>query len=189
MENRVDEGKIMGAKEIAPLSQTNKEKFGKCICKLNGSKGIIGTGFFCKIKYENSLIPVLITNYHVIDDNYIETNKIIKLYINDDSLIINIGKNSKIYSSIRDKYDMMVIRLKENDEINNFLEIDQNIFKNNSEVSYKNEQIYILHYPDGDKASISYGNRFEKINDFDFKHLCNTEIGSSGGPILSAINQ
>ena len=41
---------------------------------------------------------------------------------------INIDKDSKIYSSIRDKYDMMIIRLKEG-EVNNYLEIDENIFK------------------------------------------------------------
>ena len=78
----------------------------------------------------------------------------------------------------------MIIKLIEN-EINNYLEIDQNIFKFNSEDSYKDEPIYILHFPKGDKASVSYGKGFEKINEFDIKHLCSTDSGSSGGPILS----
>ena len=42
----------------------------------------------------------------------------------------------------------MIIKLDEDEnDINNFLEIDQNIFLNNSESSYKNENIFILHFP------------------------------------------
>ena len=68
------------------------------------------------------------------------------------------------------------------------MEIDENIFKQNSENAYKNEPIYILHYPGKDeKAKVSYGNGIEQINEYDIKHLCNTEEGSSGSPILSAM--
>ena len=41
-----------------------------------------------------------------------------------------------------------------------------------------------MHYPNAGKASVSRGTGIEKINDYDIKHLCNTEVGSSGGPIL-----
>ena len=47
------------------------------ICKISANK--IDTGFFCKVKYEDKLTPILITNYHVIDDNYIKNNKQIKI--------------------------------------------------------------------------------------------------------------
>ena len=77
--------------------------------------------------------------------------------------------------------------MNEADEIKNFLEIDKNIFKNNSELYYKDEQIYILHYPNAGKPSISYGKGIEKLTDFDIKHFCNTQPGSSGGPILSLL--
>ena len=185
MEDRVDEGLIKGAKEIVPLQETLMHHMGNFICKINGNK--IGTGFFCKIPYKGNLIPVLITNNHVIDDDYLKDKNYIKFYINEDSQIINIDKNSKIYSSNRNEYDITIIKLNEADEIKNFLEIDKNIFKNNSELYYKDEQIYILHYPNAGKPSISYGKGIEKLTDFDIKHFCNTQPGSSGGPILSLL--
>ena len=63
-------------------------------------------------------------------------------------------KDRKIYSSDENKYDIMIIQLKDEDEINDYLEIDKNIFKHNSENSYKNDPIYILQYPDAKKASV-----------------------------------
>ena len=82
MEDKYEEGIIKGAKEMKLLEETDQKEKEKCICKINGSK--IGTGFFCKIKYENALIPVLITNYHIIDDNYVRSNNNLKVYINED---------------------------------------------------------------------------------------------------------
>ena len=153
MEFRIEEGLIKGAKEVIPLDKTDLKEKGKCICKINGKR--IGTGFFCKLIYNNSLIPVLITNNHVIDDEYIEEKKKLKFYINEDSQVINITKKNIIYSSINNKYDIAIIKLQEN-EIKHFLEIDQNIFKYNSESSYIDEQIYILHFPNAGEAKVSY---------------------------------
>ena len=60
--------------------------------------------------YKNNLIPVLITNYHVVGDNYIKNNDILKFYINDKSKIININKDDIIYSSCIDIYDIIIIK-------------------------------------------------------------------------------
>ena len=186
---RIEEGRIPGAKEAISLDETELKEKENCFCKIIGRK--VGTGFFCKIKYKDTLIPVLMTNYHIIDDKFIEENNYIKFYINNNSQIIdNINKNDILYSSPNkdDKYDIMIIKLKENDDYDiKYLEIDENIFKYNSELHYKNDPIYILHYPNSEKAKVSYGKGFEKINDFDMKHFCNTEPGSSGGPILSSM--
>ena len=183
-ENRIDEGSIPGSKEIKPLDETKFKEKSNYICKISGSK--IGTGFFTKIKYKNKDIPVLITNYHIIDDEYLKNNNKLKFYINDKSKIININRNSIIYLSKVEEYDITIIKLNE-DEINHYLEIDKNIFDEDSENNYKKEQIYILHYPDCKKASISEGDGIEQISYYDIKHLCNTEPGSSGGPILSRL--
>ena len=181
------EGMIKEAEKVRLLDETDKKEMSKCICKLYGNT--IGTGFFCKIKYKNDLIPVLITNYHVIDDNYLKNKKELKIYINDKSKMININENSIIYSSYKDKYDIIIIKLNEYDiyDINNYLEIDKNIFNINSENTYKDEPIYILHYPNSGQASISYGNGIEKISEYNIKHKCNTQPGSSGGPILNLL--
>ena len=109
MEDDYEEGIIKGAKEMKLLEETDQKEKGKCICKINGSK--IGTGFFCKIKYENALIPVLITNYHVIDDNYVRSNNSLKVYINEKSKFINLNKKKIIYSSSNNEYDIIIIRL------------------------------------------------------------------------------
>ena len=41
----------------------------KNIFKITVNKNIEGTGFFCKIPFpdENHMLPVLVTNYHIID--------------------------------------------------------------------------------------------------------------------------
>ena len=182
---KIQEGKIKGQKETELLDNTKLKQKSKYICKINGKA--IGTGFFCKIPYEYELIPVLITNYHVIDDNFLKENNKLKIYVNDDYKIINTNKNVNIYSSDSEKYDIMIIKINDEDEIKDYLELDENIFKKNSENFYKDEPIYILHYPNGDKASVSYGTGIETISEYDIKHLCNTESGSSGGPILSLL--
>ena len=150
-EDKFEEGKIKGAERMKPLDKSKHKEKGKCICKINGSK--IGTGFFCKIKYQNKLIPVLITNYHVIDDKYLESINRLKIYINEESKFISINKNKIIYSSPNNKYDIIIIRLQDS-EINHYLEIDKNIFKY-SENDYKDELIYILQYP-GKKRKHKY---------------------------------
>ena len=103
------------------------------------------------------------------------------------SKFINLSKNKILYSSSNNKYDIIIIRLLDN-EIEHYLKIDENIFEN-SEKEYKDEPIYILHYPGKDeKAKVSYSEKgIEKINEYDIKHYCNTEEGSSGSPILSSM--
>jgi len=46
-----------------------------CICKIYINRGKIGTGFFCHIPYKNEILQVLITNYHIINDDYIKQNR------------------------------------------------------------------------------------------------------------------
>ena len=195
MEDRMDEGLPQGAEKAIPIYETEYKSKENCICSINGN--LLGTGFFCKIEFEGKLIPVLITNYHVVNDAFMNQNTKLTFYIKNDLHSINIDKDSKIYSSIRDKYDMMIIRLKEG-EVNNYLEIDKNIFKgidknifkdikDESIYNYKNEGIYILHHPNAEEAKVSFGSGIEKENDYDIKHKCHTEPGSSGGPILSEI--
>ena len=185
MEERIDEGRIKGAIDPISLEKTEKivEQMKSSICQVYGKE--TGTGFFCKIPYEGKSIPVLMTNYHIIDDDFLKNNKELKISKSNGEIdFININEKSKIYSSPEDKYDMTIIKLKEN-EINTFLEIDDNLFNKDSENFYEDESIYILHYPDNNEVTVSYGYRIETINEFKIKHKCNTERGSSGGPILN----
>jgi V8-like Glu-specific endopeptidase len=49
------------------------------------------------------------------------------------------------------------------------------------------KSIYILHYPNCGKSSVSYG-IIKKLQNSDISHLCSTEKGSSGSPILNLTN-
>ena len=146
MKARTKEGKPTGAEEAILLCKSEYKSKGNCICKIDGSG--IGTGFFCKIERGEELIPVLITNYHVIDDNFLNQNKYLKFYINDESYKIDLNPESKIYSSPNNQYDMMIIRIKES-LVNDYLEIDKNIFNDNSEINYENASIlnFIINFP------------------------------------------
>ena len=185
MGNKVEETRIIGAKEPVPLDTSEYKDKGSCICKISAKS--IGTGFFCKMTYENELVPVLITNYHVIDDKFIESKNSLKVYINEKSKFINLNKNKIIYLSSNNEYDIIIIRLQDG-EIDHYLKIDENIFEN-SELAYKDEPIYILHYPGKDeKAQVSSSDKgIEKLDEYNIKHFCNTQPGSSGSPILSAM--
>ena len=78
MEGVIKEGKIKGAIDAIPLEKAEKitEQMKTCICMVYGE--LIGTGFFCKVLYKDKYIPVLITNYHIISDEFIKNNKKLK---------------------------------------------------------------------------------------------------------------
>ena len=184
MDDRIEEGYIPGTINSIPIDKVKKilDQMKNSVCKIKGKK--IGTGFFCKLLYNNEYIPVLMTNYHVIDDNFIETNKQLNVYINQKLKVLNINKNSKIYSSVIMKYDLMIIKIKEED-IKYDLDIDDNIYVDDSINSYKEDSIYILHYPNNGNISVSFGYGINKNDEYDIKHLLSTDSGSSGEPILS----
>ena len=159
------------------------------ICKIYKNNGDKGTGFFCYIPYKDTKIPVFMTNNHIIDENYIKNNKKINLTLNDDKInkVIKIENNRIIYSS--KLYDTTIIEIDPLiDKIDNFLELESNIFKEESEKYHGNESVYILQYPQSQKVAVSYG-IIKNVLDYDIKHVCCTEKGSSGSPILSILSQ
>ena len=91
-----------------PISFENIEKIlsqmKNCICKIYKNNGSTGSGFFCKIPYNNQsqLLTVLITNNHVLNENDLKNNNIIKYSLKDDKQIGKIiidNKIRKIYTS------------------------------------------------------------------------------------------
>ena len=175
-----------------PVSLQNTKKIlfqmENCICKIYMNNGGIGTGFLCKIPFNNNLLPVLITNNHVLNENDIDNNKIIKLMINNKVKKIEIDNSRKKYTNPDKTIDITIIEIKPNkDGINNYLEIDEddiNKNKENIELEYQKKSIYIIHYPN-EKLSVSYGLIKDIIDNKKINHYCNTEEGSSGSPILS----
>jgi len=173
------------------LNQMNKK-----ICKIKMKDGAQGTGFFCIIPFpnEDNFLPVLITNNHIINQQSLsKENEIISLMIRNEQKVkvINLS-NRKSYTN--PDYDITIIELKQEDNIHNFLELDDNILNNildnddndNSNQIYLKETLYILQYPEG-KLSVSYGVLDTILIDkhFNFNHSCSTKSGSSGSPIIN----
>ena len=163
------------------------EQMENCICKINNEKGN-GTGFFCYISNYNKYI--MLTNNHVIDEEIIKNNNKIIVTINDDKEEIEINlNNKKLYTS--EKYDVTIIEIKEEkNKIKKYLELDNNIFKEN--INIYNKTLYILQYPkslnDEQKCAVSYGILKGIKDEYNIIHLCSTESGSSGSPILNISN-
>ena len=64
------------------------EQMKKNVCKVHLKTGKKGTGFFCKIPFpdEYNLLPVLITNNHVIDQSYLNQENEITVSLYKDNL-------------------------------------------------------------------------------------------------------
>ena len=154
----------------------------KCVCKFISKENGRLTGFLCKIPYPDKahLLPVLASTDFAIEPYIKEGN--IKISIDNDKEFKEIKlANRKIFKN-RELYTCFIELIPE-DKINDFLEIDENIFKENQELSYIKNSIYVLHYIKGENVAMNPG-ILKKINKNNFEHLCNTKDGSSGGPIL-----
>ena len=183
------EKKINDSPEAVDISGTRTilNQMINCICKIKADQST-GTGFFCKINYGvNQTMKFLMTNFHVLNKNYYDKTKEIDLLINDEKIVksINFTKKRQIY--FNDKYDIIIIEILDIDEIENFLELDDNLFRDKENTLYKQKTIYVLQYPNGKNASVSYGilRSFNEIKESEIRHSCSTEKGSSGSPILN----
>ena len=174
--------------EPITIEETQKilEQMTNCICKVK-SKGIYGTGFFCRIRFlDNTFIKVLTTSYQILDEHYFKENNEINLIINNQARIINLNKKRKIYSN--KDFDLTLIEIKESDKINDYFELDENILsQENPKLFYENKTIYIIQYLNMEKASVSYG-IFNDLIDSEIKHTCSIKPGSNCSPILNSMN-
>ena len=180
---------IKSKKNITSVQGENLEKIieqmNDCLCKVECNIGS-GTGFFSLIPFPNKInrIPVLMTNNHVLQEKDIIKGKKINISMNNNKFSFYIDDSRKVYTS--KYYDITIIEIKENDgfNFNKFLEIDDNIYKQNFNDYYRNRSIYVIHHPH-EKPDFSVG-KIKKIT-IDTKkieHDCNTEDGSSGSPII-----
>ena len=118
------EGYLSNYPKYISLECTDKiiQQMKSKICKLKLNNGIKGTGFFCKIPFQNKIIPVLITSNHIIDEKELnnENQKIYFSTYNDKELnqknpkYIEL-KNRMKYTSV--VYDTTIIEVKESDNI------------------------------------------------------------------------
>ena len=154
----------------------------KTICKIILNDGSKGTGFFCKIPFiNNNKLLVLLTNNHVIND----LKKNFTIYYNNKYIEIKLENRKKYTNKI---YDITIIEIKEEDKIEEYLEIDEMIMEEGSNTSYVNESIYLLQYLE--EKLVSYGIIKNIMIDkkYNFHHFCITDYGASGSPIINIKN-
>jgi len=111
-------------------------------------------------------------------------NNKINLLVNDEKEIKTIDLRIKRNTYFNQENDITIIELNKSDNIKCFLELDDNLFRHNNQILYENKSLYVLQYPQGRKAAVSYG-LLTSLNKSEIKHTCSTEYGSSGSPILN----
>ena len=188
MANIIEEGEIRGAIEPVTMQQTETilEQMENSVCRIT-SEHKNGTGFFCKIELNREKIKVLITNYHIINDDLLYSHETIKINLKNKCIPIKLNKNRKIYSSDKTEYDIMILKIYPYDDIQNinYLELDDNLLSNKSELIYEDTSIYILHFPMSKEINVSYGYGIKEKDKNNIMHKCKTAMGSSGAPILN----
>lgn len=159
------------------------------VCKIYNQKET-GSGFFCKIPSDNKFteINALITCNHVLGENDLIKGKKITLSFYDEKNLYSIvlDNNRIFWTNI--EYDITIIEVKTKDQINcQYLNIHENLFsKADINSLFIKKPIYVLHNPNNNTL-VSYGNLLE-IDEKTINHFCPTKKGSSGGPILSLLN-
>jgi len=151
-----------------------------------------GTGFLCLLPYPDrfNLLPVLITCHHVLGINELKEGNQIQLVFNGEKKVIKLN-GRKIYTSNEKEFDITIIELKKGEfKENYYLEIDNDLFISDQlDKIFRNKSVYIIHYPKGKEAKYSV----DSVKSIDCEnkaidHFCDTDEGSSGGPIINLDN-
>ena len=170
-------------KELSNLFQ-----YEESICKIkylkminNELRYVYGTGFFLLLNIRD--IPFskcLITNNHVLNENFFRTNREIEMEYNNQMKAIQIGKRRFYTNKI---LDYTCIEIYDNDNIKRFFMINQPILMGNLNM-FINKDIFILQFPQGEDISFSEGKILSIRDVHCFTNNCSTLKGSSGSPVI-----
>ena len=174
----IDEDKIINQDfeiiDFNYLENISNSGIKKCVCKIDLGKKK-GTGFFCKVPPKN--IKIFVTNNHVLNQDSLNIEKNLNIFIQDEKKVINLNKKRFILTE--KDLDFTIIEILNEDNINNFLEIDEFINTKN----YEGYQVFTMQHPKGGKLQYSHGKILERNEKF-FLYSLGTSRGSSGAPIL-----
>ena len=114
----------------------------------NKSESKKGTGFVCNI----SNIKAFITNNHILNQEFLDNEKKLIIYnYKDEKKEINLDLDRYKYTN--EELDFTVIEIIKEDNIKDYLEIDESI----DSTDYKNKKICSLQYEDGVKLQYLHG--------------------------------
>ena len=156
------------------------ETLEKCVCKI--ISGEVGSGFFCKLlikEFSDIQRPFLITNNHVINEDFLNSQNILKIKVNKKEKLLNLKNRIKLTDV---KKDFTLIEIKNFDKIYNFLEVCPDIMKDSFKENIAKTEIIIPQFPENE-LSVSFGTITGK-NEEDIYYNASTDYGSSGTPIL-----
>ena len=162
-------------------------KYSKSICKLTvEGKNISGTGFFMCLYDKQKKMNCLITNYHVISQDLIDSKKYIYIQLeNNIERKIKLEAEKRFIKCFKKPKDITIIEIIDNDYIINmdilFLSYDLNYLSGYSQ--YHNADIFILQHPLGKETEFAPG-KITVIEGYEFKHSAETDFGSSGSPVI-----
>ena len=168
----------------------------KATVKIKVPKGT-GTGFFIKLERNKKPFYCLMTNQHVIESEMILNKEIIFLYDNEERLISEIKLNIKerIIICFMEllKLDVTLVEIIPKDNINyqTYFLLPYNFNNDFNPHQFMIKDIEIMQYPQGGEQCFSYGKTCGLYPDNYniFIHNCNTNFGSSGGPIFLSRDQ
>ena len=168
----------------------------KATVKIKVPKGT-GTGFFVKLERNKKPFYCLMTNQHVIESEMILNKEIIFLYDNEERLISEIKLNIKerIIICFMEllKLDVTLVEIIPKDNINyqTYFLLPYNFNNDFNPHQFMIKDIEIMQYPQGGEQCFSYGKTCGLYPDNYniFIHNCNTNFGSSGGPIFLSGDQ
>ena len=164
------------------------EQMKRCSCKIECNEKGNGSGFFSLVPFPNKiyLLPVLMTNNHVLKEEDIIKGKKININMKDKKFSILIDDSRRVFTD--KSYDITIIEMNKNDglDFNTFLEIDDSIYKENFEKYFKDRSIYLIHHPKSkDEAEFAVGIiKGISLDTNVITHTCKSDPGSSGSPIL-----
>ena len=144
----------------------------------------IGYCFFCYIKYKAENIPVIVVEYQIIEETYLAKNNSISVSINGENKVIIFGKVK--YMDKKHKLSIIEIEDKKDGNIN-FLELDDLLYLENSEIFYHEESIYLIYYNINNNISVSYGIT-KDIRDSNIVYFSYINSNVYGFPIFSLSN-
>ena len=135
---------------LAPVSIKTTEiildQMKNCVCKIHKGK-VNGTGFFVQVSYDNQILNLLITNNHVLNEQDIAAGKSINISLNNEQIFKEIKIDSKRKKYTNKDLDVTIIEINNEDNIKNYLSLDDNILNNNINNYnniYENESLYIF---------------------------------------------
>ena len=164
-------------------------KASKCICKiilgLEKDNKAFGTGFFMYIFKEGKKHECLVTNYHVINENLVNSKSIIEIQINNNIHRIKLDDSNRYIKCFKKPIDITIIQIINSDKFKK--DIDFLYYDLNYDFGYKqylNMDIFSIQHPLGGEAEYACGKIIKIFNNFEFEHTVDTDHGSSGSPII-----